>query len=180
MGSYALGTWTTSARQDRGLARLFNKQNRALIEARISAGLIINAGGTGYAVGQILTLVDSGTTTTAAQFTITTVSSGAVTGVALVDAGPNTGGVYVTHQATNNHTTTVAPSGGTGCVLNINFYADIIDMVMHGGGILDQAATAYRRQFEDEVVALINVALAAATDTQLANTAASLGVIIPA
>lgn len=181
MGAYALGTWNTSAKQDKGISRLFNKMNRELILAAINAGTVINSGGTGYAVGNVLTLVDSGATTTPAAFTVTAVGvNGAVTGVALVDSGPNGGGVYASHQAAANHATTVAPAGGSGCVLRVNFYADVPDMVVRNGGILDSAVTSYAQQRDAEVQAQISAAIPSASDAQLANVATALGVTIPA
>ncbi len=173
--TYALGNWTVSARQARGVARLYNKFNRDLASAAIDAGSIINAGGTGYAVGNVLTLVDSGTTTTAMTFTVTAVgANGAVTGVSLLHAGD-----YSTHQAAANHATTVAPSGGAGCVLRINFYIDVPNLITRNGGILDNAATSYSAQFGQELQAALAAAVATASDVQLANAAAALGVALP-
>lgn len=178
MGSYALGTWTTSAKQDKGLFRLFNRQNAGLISAAITAGTIINNGGTGYVGGNVLTLVDSGTTTTPATFTVTAIGAGgAVTGVALVP-GVNTGGVYASHQAANNHATT--GGAGTGCVLAINFYQDVPNMVTRNGGVLDKAVSSYLRQRDQELIAAMGAAIESATENQIGNAAAAFGLEVPA
>lgn len=172
--TYALGNWTVSDKQDKGVKRLFNKMNKELILTAIANGSIINAGGTGYSVGNVLTLVDSGTTVTAATFTVTSVNNGAVTGVALTNAGN-----YTSHQGAANHTTTVTPAGGTGCVLRVNFYSDIPNMITRNGGILDGAATSYSTQFDQELQSAIAAAVPAASDTQLVNAASALGVSLP-
>jgi len=184
--TYALGNWTVSTKQDKGVKRLFNKANTDLIRAAISAGTIINSGGTGYAIGNVLTLVDSGTTTTAATFNVTSVgANGAVTGVVLsgdvsTPPSPNAGGNYTTHQGANNHATTVSPAGGSGCVLAINFYTDVPNMVVRNGGILDNAVTSYAAQQDQEIQAAINAAVQTANDTQLANAASAFGIVLPA
>jgi hypothetical protein len=179
LGTYTLGTWTTSAKQDKGLARLFNRLNAELAASAIANGTAINAGGSGYSVGNVLTLVDSGTMITPMTLTVTAVNgSGAVTGVAMV-SGLNAGGNYTTHQAAANHQTTVSPAGGTGCVIRVNFYQDIPDMATRNGGILDVAAFGYRRDWEQEVQSQISAQLATATDGQLANAAAAVGATVP-
>jgi len=148
--------------------------NQDLALSAISDGSILNAGGTGYAVGNVLTIVDSGTTTTAMTFTVTSVGAGgAVTGVTLTSAGN-----YASHQAAANHATTVAPVGGTGCILRINFYNDVPNMITRNGGILDNAATSYAAQFDAELQSSLSAAISAATDTQLSNAAAALGVAL--
>lgn len=174
MGAYALGTWNTSAKQDKGIARLFNRMNQTVIESAIAAGSIINAGGSGYAVGNVLTLVDSGTTVRAATFTVTAVNNGAVTAVSLLDKGN-----YTSHQGANNKATTVAPAGGTGCVLAINFYKDVPDMCVRNGGILDGAATSYAKQLDDEIQAIVGAAIPTASNANLNSVASTLGVTIP-
>ncbi len=173
--TYTLGTWTVTTKQAKGVARLFNKMNSDLALAAISNGTIINAGGSGYAVGNVLTIADSGTTTTAMSFTVTAIgANGAVSGVSLLNAGD-----YASHQAAANHSTTVAPAGGTGCVLRVNFYSDVANMVVRNGGILDSAATSYSAQFNQELQAALAAAVLTATDTQLTNAAAALGVALP-
>lgn len=173
--TYALGNWTVTAKQDKGVKRLFNRMNRDIALAAISDGSIVNAGGSGYTVGNVLTLVDSGTTTVAMTFTVSAVgANGAVTGVTLTDPGS-----YTTHQGQANHQTTVAPSGGTGCVLRINFYNDIPMMITRNGGILDGAATSYSAQYTQELQAAIGAAIEGASDATLAAVATALGVSLP-
>lgn len=177
MGSYALGTWTTTAKQDKGIARLFNRLNADLARAAT-----INAPGSGYAVGNVLTLADSGTPGTPAltiKYTVTSVGpAGAVTGIALVE-GKNAGGNYLTHQAANNHATTVTPAGGTGCVINCNFYLDVPNMITRNKGILDNAVSSYAQQLDQEIVNDVSIALPTATDAQIANIATQLGITLP-
>lgn len=71
----------------------------------------IAAGGTGYSVGNVLTL-SGGTSTIAATVEVTTVSSGAVTGVRITNAG-----VYSAAPGDPVSTTGV----GSGCTLNCTF-----------------------------------------------------------
>ena len=174
MGTYALGTWNTSAKQDKGISRLFNRMNKDVIDAAIAAGTIINAGGSGYSVGNVLTLVDSGTTVRAATFTVTAVNNGAVTAVSLLDKGN-----YSSHQAANNKATTTLTAGATGCVLSINFYKDVADMCVRNGGILDSAATSYAKQLDDEIQAIVGAAIPTASNANLTSVASTLGVTIP-
>ena len=72
--------------------------------------LTIAAGGTGYAVGDVLTIVQSGASGGTA--TVTTVNAGVVTAISFLTAGI---GYYVA----NTLATTVAPAGGADCTLNI-------------------------------------------------------------
>lgn len=74
----------------------------------------VNAGGSGYAVEDVLTVV--GGTGTAATFRVAQVSSGAVTDVELLDPG-----LYSTLPAATGAATTVAPAGGSGCTLDLTF-----------------------------------------------------------
>ncbi|MEQ1729732.1 MAG: putative Ig domain-containing protein, partial [Vicinamibacterales bacterium] len=76
----------------------------------------IVSGGTGYHVGDVLTV--SGGTGTAAKFNVTTVDAGGgITGVSL-----NTAGSY-TARPSNPAATTVVPAPGTGATLNIAWTA---------------------------------------------------------
>jgi hypothetical protein len=79
----------------------------------LAASAEVVAGGTGYSVNDVLTLV--GGTGTAATFTVTTVDSGVVTGVSLTTAGS-----YTVLPA-DPVSTTVAPAGGSGCTLNVSW-----------------------------------------------------------
>lgn len=75
----------------------------------------VGSGGSGYSVGQVLTVV-GGTFTTAATFEVTTVSVGAVTGVNLLS-----GGTYTAAPSNPAATTDT----GTGCTLNLTFSAPL-------------------------------------------------------
>lgn len=174
MGTYNL-TWVTSPRQDRGLARLLNAKNLDLLNTAISAGTAINAAGSGYAVGNVLTIADSGTVIRATTLTVTSVNgTGGVTGVSVLRFGNQT-----SYQNAANHSTTVAPAGGSGCVIRCNFYSSIEDMLTRNGGILDGAATSYAVQYDNENSNAVTSGIPNATPAQLASIAATLGIIIP-
>jgi len=70
----------------------------------------IAAGGAGYAVGDILTLVQTGAS--GATFRVLTLSTTAVAIVEMVTAG-------IGYWVANTLATTVAPAGGTNCTLSI-------------------------------------------------------------
>lgn len=74
----------------------------------VLSGVIV-AGGTGNAVGDVLTL-STGTKTVAAQFTVTAVNAGAVTGIALLNAGNYT-------VAATAAGATTSSGAGTGCTI---------------------------------------------------------------
>lgn len=73
------------------------------------AGVTVSNGGSGYAVGNVLTISGGDTN---CVLTVKTVNSGVVSTVEITNAG--TGYAVGTNKAT-----TVSPSGGTGCTLNI-------------------------------------------------------------
>lgn len=83
----------------------------------VIATIAVTAGGTGYAVGDVLTIVQAGSTSDATA-TVASIAGGLPTGpvatVTLTTAG--TGGYKI---ATGN-ATTVAPAGGTGCTLAVS------------------------------------------------------------
>lgn len=86
-----------------------------LMDSCETAGAILTvasaptAGGTGYSVGNVLTITTGGTGGTA---TVLTVSSGVVLTLSLTTAGTS----YTTGTG---KATTVAPAGGSGCTVNI-------------------------------------------------------------
>jgi hypothetical protein len=82
----------------------------------------INAGGSGYHVDDVLTIVQSGASGGTAQVTsVATVGlvSGIVTGIALRDTGDK-------YSTFNGLGTTVSPSGGTGCKVNITAAVSLV------------------------------------------------------
>ena len=93
--------------------------------------LVLNSGGSGYAVGDLLTVVQSGATGGTAQVTaVQTV--GAVSGIVSAIALRETGQDYSTF---NGLSTTADPVGGTGCTVNIvanpvNIPSDLLEMFM--------------------------------------------------
>ena len=83
-----------------------------LASSQNAASATVAAGGSGYVVGDILTL-SGGTSTHVATFKVTTVSSGAVTAVT-----PVNGGAYTTPPGNPVSTT---GGTGTGCTLTVTF-----------------------------------------------------------
>lgn len=81
----------------------------------------ITAGGTGYSVGDILTISGGDTDCT---LEVATVSTGAVTAVTIVTRGSG-------YSTGAGQATTVSPAGGTGCTINITAIQqeDLIDAV---------------------------------------------------
>lgn len=69
----------------------------------------VNAGGTGYSVNDVLTLTGGSNT---AKVIVTTVSSGVVTAVTILEAGYN--------YTTGSKATVANPTGGTGCTITVS------------------------------------------------------------
>jgi hypothetical protein len=88
------------------------KPRKILVGRKVSTSIktfAVNAAGTGYSVGDLLT-VDGGT---AGILRVTTIgSNGTVTAAVLVDGGEE-------YATATGSATTVSPSGGTGCTINI-------------------------------------------------------------
>lgn len=80
----------------------------------LAVSAVVGAGGTGYAVNDVLTL--SGGTGTAPTFTVTAVSSGVVTAVSLTTAGALT--------AVPSNPAATTGGGGTGCTLTVTYDTD--------------------------------------------------------
>jgi hypothetical protein len=93
----------------------------------------IASGGTGYTVGDTLTMVGGTPTSTGGTFTVSSVSSGAVTGV-------TAGSKAYTALPSNPVSTTVSPAGGTGCTLNVAYSID------PGGLTIGTAGSGYVEQ----------------------------------
>jgi hypothetical protein len=72
----------------------------------------VDSGGSGYAVGNIITVVQGGAQ--GGELQVTSVSSGAVTGLAIVPQNQGTG-----YSVATNLTTTTTVGTGTGCTVNI-------------------------------------------------------------
>lgn len=169
--TYAVGNWTVTAKQDKGIKWLFNVKN-----GELQAAATIQASGAGCHVGDVLTEVDSANPQTLAQWTVLSVDpvNGAITGISLTRKGAGTA-----HHAQANHQTTVSPSGGAGAVIRYNAYTGVPDLLTRNGGILDAAVTSYAQQREDHRNSAVTAALAGATDTQVTNALAALGVVDP-
>lgn len=108
-------------------------------ESQSAVSATVAAGGTGYAVGNLITLsgglgIGSFSDVSAAVFQVATVSSGVVTGVTLVTAG--------SYQELPTTPTAVPVTGGagSGCTLNVTFGVSagervlIMDGAAGGGG----------------------------------------------
>jgi hypothetical protein len=95
------------------------------------ATFAVAAGGTGYTVGNVLTVV--GGTGTAATFTVATLSGSAVATVTSTNAG--------SYSAVPTNPVSTTGGTGTGCTININTYA-----VTSGGFTITNAGSGYVEQ----------------------------------
>jgi len=84
----------------------------------------IQSGGTGYVVGEIITF-SGGTFTTAATVTVTTVSTGVVTGVSISEEGNYT-------VLPSNPVSTTASASGTGATFNPTWIPRTSTLSMYG------------------------------------------------
>lgn len=76
---------------------------------------VINAAGTGYAVGDTFYSDDTGNNFAEARFRVDTVNgSGGVTAITPIDRG-----IYLTFSGINSATTAIAPSAGSGCTVQL-------------------------------------------------------------
>ena len=113
----------------------------AYIGDGIVASISIGNGGSGYSVNDVLTVVQSGGS--GCTVTVTSVAAGVVDGVSLTTGGTG-------YEVANNLATTVAPAGGTGCLINIvtlttrtvtrHNYIDVQNMSLTKGALLTDAA----------------------------------------
>lgn len=97
---------------------IFRKPILAGVEAQdsIATAAAVVAGGSGYAVGNVLR-VDGGIYTVPVELTVTTVSTGAITAVSISNAGQ-----YQT-EPSNAVATTAVTGTGTGATFNLTFVA---------------------------------------------------------
>ena len=108
----------------------------AIVQIRQTSGVTINSGGTGYTVGDTLTVV--GGTGTAAQFTVATVSSGVITTITLA-----IGGAYSALP-----TFPASVSGGTGSSATFTFTdmslsATPVTITAAGSGYVEQPTVTF-------------------------------------
>lgn len=94
---------------------------------------VATAGGTGYSVGDVLTVTYGGQTAT---FTVATLSTTAVATVTPLARGT------FTATTTGAKSTTVAPAGGTGATLTITYRVKDITITEQGSGYTDAADAA--------------------------------------
>ena len=97
---------------------------------KVVGSVTVTAGGSGYSTSNVLTLV--GGTGTAATFTVSSVSGGAVTGVTITSAGAYT----VPQTATGAATTGGA---GSGCTLTVGYGVGSITLTNAGTGYYSSA-----------------------------------------
>lgn len=103
---------------------------------KVVGSVTITAGGTGYSVGNILTVV-GGTKSTAATLTISTVSSGVVTAVTITNAGAYTA------IPSNAAATTVNTGGGAGCTVTLGYGVGSVVLSSSGVGYLTSPSVAF-------------------------------------
>lgn len=94
---------------------------------------VATAGGTGYSVGDVLTVTYGGQTAT---FTVATLSTTAVATVTPLARGT------FTATTTGAKSTTVAPAGGSGATLTITYRVKDITITEQGSGYTDAADAA--------------------------------------
>jgi hypothetical protein len=90
----------------------------------------ISSGGTGYAVGNTLTMVGTANAVSNATFTVTSVSSGVITGVSVA-----TPGVYFSSNTTSP--VTVTGGAGTGATLTVNYGVNNPTVTYGGTGYVE-------------------------------------------
>jgi len=98
----------------------------------------ISSGGTGYSVSDTLTIV-GGTTGTAATFTVTSVSSGVVTGITRLNTST------YTVLPSSPSATTVSPAGGTGCTIAVSWAINsaAVTITTAGSGYVEQPTITF-------------------------------------
>jgi hypothetical protein len=101
--------------------------------SHLSASTISN-GGTGYTVGDVLTIV-GGTTGTAAQFTVTSASGGVVTGIARTGVS-----TYTVLPSSPSATT---GGTGTGCTIAVNWSVNTLTITNAGSGYVEQPTVTF-------------------------------------
>jgi len=139
--SIRAGQWKTTPGKDRDRAlisafRLLEKQLWAgeRTGARIVATAAISAGGTGYVIGDVLS-VSGGTFGEPARIEVTSVAAGVIDGIQLIDAG--------TYDAGDEPTSPVATTGGgnNDATFNLTFQDQLADFPREpltcNGSVLD-------------------------------------------
>ena len=103
----------------------------------------VDSGGSGYSVGDVITL-DGGTTTRPAVLEVASVSGGAVTGVTITDPGS-----YSSTPSDPVAQASVQPSGGTGATFNVTWGDGPREVVLEGeGGGSDEIFIGWRTIFD--------------------------------
>jgi hypothetical protein len=109
-------------------------QATASVNQMITASATIGSGGTGYTVGNVLTMV-GGTGSPVGTFTVATVSAGVVTSVTATTNG----------QYTALPTNPVSTTGGTGsgCTLNVGYGVLSYTITNAGSGYIEQPTVTF-------------------------------------
>jgi hypothetical protein len=108
---------------------------QATATCTLGLGLVVSGGGTGYTVGDTLTVV-GGTRTVAATCTVTTVSSGVITLVTVTAAG------YYT--ATPTSPASVTGGTGTGATLTVSSFINAAFTITNAGsGYIEQPTITF-------------------------------------
>jgi hypothetical protein len=95
---------------------------------------VINAGGTGYTVNDVLTIV-GGTRTVAAQLTVTSVSAGVITGVTILGGG--------TYTATPTYPASVTGGTGSGATFTLSAGIFTLAIGVAGSGYIEQPTVSF-------------------------------------
>jgi hypothetical protein len=97
---------------------------------------VVNAGGTGYTVGDTLTIVGGTFSPNAAQLTVSTVSSGVITAVTILGGG--------TYTATPTYPASVTGGTGTGATFTMSAgIASVFPIVVAGSGYIEQPTVTF-------------------------------------
>jgi len=109
----------------------------ATVSGMIQSGVspTINAGGTGYSVSDVLTVVGGTPISAAATLTVTAVSGGVITGVNYTN--------YSTYSALPTNAYTVTGGTGTGAQFSSTWYPSAYNITNIGSGYVEQPTISY-------------------------------------
>lgn len=100
----------------------------------LAVSATVAAGGTGYTVNDVLTLV-GGTFSTATTVTVVSVSGGVVTGVLISNNG--------NYSVAPSTPATTTGGTGTGCTINISYGINGVNVTTAGSGYVEQPAVSF-------------------------------------
>jgi hypothetical protein len=99
------------------------------------AGATIHSGGTGYTVGNTLTIVGGTPVTSAATLTVTTVSAGVITGVSV--------GAFTNYTVLPTNPVSVTGGTGSGATFNITYAVISFTITNAGSGYVEQPTVTF-------------------------------------